>query len=100
MSYYFIANIRIEDEKEYQQYINQVEDVFKRFNGKYLCVDNHPEILEGNWDYSRSVVIEFGTKADFNDWYYSDAYQNILNHRLKAAICDTILVKGLSKNQP
>ena len=97
MSYYFIANIKIHDPKEYQRYINEAEQVFSKFKGKYLAVDNAPELLEGNWDYTRSVIIEFISKADFHDWYNSDDYQRILKHRLKAAECDTILVKGLDE---
>ena len=95
MSYYFIAQIKINDEKEYQKYIDKAGEVFKKYKGKYLAVDNKPELLEGKWDYTRTVLIEFNNREDFNTWYHSPEYQNILKHRLKAATCDTILVKGL-----
>jgi len=95
MSYYFVAQIRINDETEYQQYIDKVDEVFDRFNGVYLSVDNDPQIIEGNWNYTRTVLIRFDSKTDFNNWYNSNAYQKILKHRLKAADCDTILIKGL-----
>lgn len=97
MPYYFVANIRIHDPKEYQLYINEVEQVFSKFKGKYLAVDNDPQLLEGHRDYTRSVIIEFNSKADFDDWYNYDDYQRILKHRLKAAECDTILIKGLDE---
>ncbi|MFX0137771.1 MAG: DUF1330 domain-containing protein [Candidatus Hodarchaeota archaeon] len=95
MNYYFIAQININDKKEYQKYIEVAGDVFKKYNGKYLAVDNNPEILEGEWNYNRSVLINFKSKNDFVDWYYSKEYQEILKYRLAAADCDTILVKGL-----
>ncbi len=95
MSYYFVAQIRIENEIEYQKYIDKAGDVFKKYNGKYLSVDNNPKVLEGNWDYTRTVLIEFKSKDDFEEWYISSDYQKILKHRLKAADCDTILIKGL-----
>ncbi len=95
MSYYFIAQIKINDEIEYQEYINHSDTVFKKYNGQYLAVDDEPEILEGNWGYTRTVLIKFNSKPDFNNWYNSDEYQKILSHRLKAADCDTILIKGL-----
>jgi uncharacterized protein (DUF1330 family) len=94
MIYYFIAQIRIQDEEEYQKYIDKAGDVFKIYNGTYLAVDKSPVVLEGNWDYTRTVLIQFESKKDFDDWYTSDAYQEILKYRLKAADCDTILVKG------
>ncbi len=93
MSYYFIANIKIQDEKEYQKYIEKADEVFSKYKGEYISVDNNPIVLEGNWDYTRTVLIKFTSKEDFDNWYNSSEYQNILKHRLKAAICDTILIK-------
>jgi uncharacterized protein (DUF1330 family) len=95
MSYYFIAQIRIEDETVYQKYIDKAGEVFKSSKGEYLSVDDKPEILEGNWNYTRSVLIRFNELKDFHDWYNSDQYREILQYRLKAAACDTILAKGL-----
>ena len=94
MPHYFIAQIRIKDEKEYQKYIDNAGKIFEKYNGTYLAVDNNPIVLEGRWDYTRIVIIQFNQKNDFESWYYSDDYQKILKHRLKAAACDTILVKG------
>jgi uncharacterized protein (DUF1330 family) len=94
MAYYFIANINIQNEEEYQKYIDKASEIFSKFDGKYLAVDNSPKILEGKWNYTRSVIITFPSKEQFNTWYYSNEYQNILKHRLEGAMCDTILVKG------
>ena len=93
MSAYFIANIRIHDEDEYKKYIAGSESVFRKFKGKYLTVDNSPAVLEGSWNYSRLVLIEFPCKEALNAWYWSDEYQAILKHRLKAADCDTIVAE-------
>lgn len=95
MAVYFIANIKINNSVEYQKYINEAANVFSTYKGKYLVVDNKPRILEGEWNYSRSVVIEFPNENSFNDWYFSKEYQRILKHRLAGAKCDTILVNSL-----
>ena len=94
MSYYFVANIKIKDQAEYKIYLKEVDNVFSKFNGRYLAVDDHPKILEGEWDYTRVVIIEFKTKSDFNRWYNSKEYQAILEYRIKASESDTILIKG------
>ena len=94
MSYYFMANIRIEDIEEYQKYLDQAGQIFSKYNGKYLAIDNQTRVMEGSWDYSRAVLIRFNSEEDFNAWYQSEEYQQILRHRLKAATCDTILIKG------
>jgi uncharacterized protein (DUF1330 family) len=98
MSYYFIAQIRITDPDEYKKYIDKAAEVFRKYNGKYLIVDDKPEILEGTWEYTRTVVIEFKNKREFLAWYNSKEYQEILKLRLGASHCDTILVKGLHKD--
>jgi uncharacterized protein (DUF1330 family) len=91
MSAYFIANILVHDEAEYQKYLERVDEVFQKFNGKYLAVDKAPEVLEGKWEYSRVALIEFPDRESLKAWYYSNEYQEILRHRLHAADCDTII---------
>lgn len=97
MKYYFIAQIEIHDENEYQKYLAQVDEVFNKFNGKYLAVDENPTILEGEWTYSRVILIEFPNENAFKLWYESPEYKAILKYRLNAAKCDTLLVKGLTE---
>jgi uncharacterized protein (DUF1330 family) len=94
MSYYFVTNIKIKDIVEYQKYINRVDEVFSKFKGKYLAIDDKPKIVEGNWEYSRVVIIEFTTEKDFNSWYNSKEYQEILKYRMGASNSDGILIKG------
>lgn len=94
MSYYFMASIRIRDEKEYQLYLDRASDIFARYHGTYLAVDNEAEVMEGEWKYDRSVLIRFESKEDFKAWYDSEDYQEILKYRLRAADCDSILVRG------
>lgn len=94
MSVYFMASIRINSEQDYQLYLDRSEEVFARYKGSYLSVDNNPEVLEGEWKYSRVVLIRFEKQEDFDAWYRSEEYQDILKHRLFAAECDTILIHG------
>lgn len=94
MSVYFIANIEIRDEMEYQKYLARVDGVFAQFEGKYLAVDLNPEVLEGTWDYSRVVLIEFPDRSALLRWYRSEAYQEILKFRLRGARCDSVVIEG------
>lgn len=34
MKYYFVANIKIEDHYEYEKYIEKVDEIFSKYNGK------------------------------------------------------------------
>ncbi|HPN37939.1 MAG TPA: DUF1330 domain-containing protein [Melioribacteraceae bacterium] len=91
---YFVANIKIEDDFEYNKYLDKVDEIFSKFNGKYLVVEDNPKLMEGNRKYNRVVIIQFENEDDFNKWYFSNEYQNILIHRLKGAECSSILVNG------
>jgi uncharacterized protein (DUF1330 family) len=94
MTHYFAAQIRIHDEDEYNKYLDKFDDIFSRYKGEYLAIDESPALLEGEWNYTKSVLIKFNSKEEFEHWYYSEDYQRILKHRLNAADCDTILLEG------
>lgn len=96
MSCYFVARIEIHDPTEYEQYLDACDAVFARFNGRYLAVDPAPIPLEGTPEAGRMVIIEFPDEASFHRWYESDAYQEILTHRLAGAHCTASLVRGKS----
>ena len=95
MTHFFVAQIRINDPVEYGKYLDKFDDIFSKYKGEYLAIDESPTLLEGNWDYTKSVLIKFNNKKDFEDWYYSEDYQKILKHRLNSSRCDTILLEGL-----
>ncbi|WP_319475495.1 DUF1330 domain-containing protein [Marispirochaeta aestuarii] len=94
MSVYFLAQIKIIDDSQYQKYLDKCDEIFSNYKGKYLAVDPRPEIMEGEWNYSRSVLIEFTDKLEFDKWYNSEGYQEILKFRLAGAECDSILITG------
>ncbi len=95
MIHYFVAQIRIHDTIEYDRYLDKFDDIFSKYRGEYLAIDESPTLLEGEWNYTKSVLIKFKSKKDFEDWYYSDEYQKILKYRLNASKCDTLLLKGV-----
>jgi uncharacterized protein (DUF1330 family) len=95
MSCYFSAQIRINDPELYEKYLEHFDDIFSKYRGEYLAIDESPAILEGKWNYTKSVLVRFNNRKEFDDWYYSEEYQHILKYRLKSADCDTLLLDGL-----
>ncbi|HLN56495.1 MAG TPA: DUF1330 domain-containing protein [Bacteroidales bacterium] len=94
MAHYFSAQISIHNQEEYDRYLESFDDIFSRHKGTVLAVDESPTVLEGEWKYTKSVLIKFNTREDFEAWYFSRDYQQIIKYRLNAAKCDTILIEG------
>ena len=95
MSVYIIARFKIHDRSEYDKYSAGFSKVFKKFEGKMLSVDEDPTVLAGDWNDTRSVIIEFPSKESALAWMISDDYQAIAKHRNAGSTVNSILVQGL-----
>jgi uncharacterized protein (DUF1330 family) len=60
-----------------------------------LSFDPKPEVLEGTWHGTQTVVLEFESVEAAREWYYSDAYQEAAKLRQAAADCNGVIVSGL-----
>lgn len=94
MSTYFIANIKIHDPQEYDKYLEGYDDVFEKYRGKVIAVDEGPTVLEGKWPYTRAVMIRFPNEYELKRWYDSPEYQALAKHRRQASEADIIVVHG------
>jgi len=94
MSCYFLAQITTHDPQEYQKYLDGYDEVFTRYQGRVLAVDDSPSLLEGEWRYTRTVLIHFPSEAEARRWYDSPEYQALAQHRWRASSADIILVQG------
>ena len=95
MTVYTIARITIEDRDEYAKYEAGFMDIFQKYDGTLLSVDEAPEVLEGEWSATRSVLISFPTKQAMKDWYNSEEYQALAKHRFAASNGEVLVVAGL-----
>ena len=95
MSVYIIARFNIHDRSEYDKYSAGFLEVFEKFDGKMLSVDEDPMVLAGAWDDTRSVIIEFPSKESALAWLTSDDYQAIAKHRNAGSKANSVLVEGL-----
>ena len=95
MSVYMITRITIHDRAEYDKYADQFMDVFDKFDGKLLSVDEEPQVIGGEWNATRSILIEFPDKPKLFEWLLSPEYKEIGKHRDAGATAETIIVKSL-----
>jgi uncharacterized protein (DUF1330 family) len=69
--------------------------VFRRHPGTLLAADESPQVIEGQWDREKLVLMSFPDEASFRGWAQSPEYQDISKDRLAGADTLVLLVKGL-----
>ena len=94
MSCYFVAQIDILDPEGYGRYLDGFDEVFDRYRGTVLAVDDEAELLEGAWPGTRTVIIEFPDRAELDRWYRSPEYQRLAACRRTAATANIVAVAG------
>lgn len=85
MAAYFMAQLRVHDPDRYEHYLDGFDDVFEPFGGEVVLVDESPTVLEGEWPYTRVVLIRFRDEAALRRWYDSDGYRRLRAIRQAAA---------------
>lgn len=95
MSVYAIALLNIVDRETYGRYEAGFMDIFNRHGGKLLAVEEAPDVKEGEWPYTRTVLIEFPDAAALDAWYHSDDYQALAQHRFASSRGSVAVLRSL-----
>jgi uncharacterized protein (DUF1330 family) len=95
MPVYLVAQIDIHDRAEYEKYEAGFFEVFARFAGELLAVSENPEVVEGEWPHTRTVLIRFPSADEARRWYASPEYQALAQHRFRASRGNAVMVEGL-----
>lgn len=94
MSVYAVALIKIQDRDAYRRYEAGFSPVFAKHRGEILAVEEAPRVIEGDWPYTRTVIIRFPTEDDFQAWYHSPEYQEIAKHRFQGSSAQLAVLTG------
>lgn len=78
---YIVASIAVSDWEEYGKYQAGFLEIFSRYQGELLAVSDEPRVIEGEWPFTRAVVIRFPNEDEARRWYESPEYQAISVHR-------------------
>lgn len=84
MAYYFVANYDVKDAAGYGDYQKAAGASFAGRAFKVLAMDPKNAHLEGASAGHQTVILEFESKAAFDDWYNSPAYQEAIQKRFAA----------------
>jgi uncharacterized protein (DUF1330 family) len=95
MAVYAVVNVRVTDSDRYSEYRDKASDAIARYGGKYLVRGGTVEVLEGEWNPQRLVVLEFESMERFSGWYDSAEYAPLKQLRSEASVTEFVVVEGL-----
>lgn len=91
---YAIFTETINDQAGYDGYVAKALPTIVQRGGKVVVVHDDPDVIEGNWHGSRTVVLEFESVGAAREWYNSPEYQAIVGERHAAAEANAAIVSG------
>jgi len=95
MSVYAIAQLKITDRTAYDRYQAMFMGVMKRFQGRVLAADEKPQVIEGQWERDKVVLLSFPDETAFHEWAESPEYLEISKDRKAGSEAVVLLVKGM-----
>jgi uncharacterized protein (DUF1330 family) len=95
MTVYVLAQLRFTDRSAYDRYQARFMEVFRRFDGYLLAADEHPQVLEGEWQRDKVVLMAFPDADAARAFAESPEYQAISVDRKAGADTLSLLVHGL-----
>ncbi len=93
-SAYLIANIDVTDPAQYEQY-KKLSSIAMKASGAEICTrGGKVDVLEGDWNPARFVMLKFPSVEAAHKFYDSPEYKAAKQARQGAAIMRMIIVEG------
>jgi uncharacterized protein (DUF1330 family) len=94
MTAYVIADIDIHDPEAYREYVALTPATLQPHGGRFVVRGGSCQVVEGDWQPGRVVVIEFPSADDARNWYDSPDYAAAKAIRQRASTGKLLLVEG------
>jgi uncharacterized protein (DUF1330 family) len=95
MPAYIIADVQIHDPKGYEEYRKLVGPALQKYGAKFVARGGKVDVLEGKWNPSRLVILEFDSAEKARQFYHSDEYRPAKAVRQKTSTANFIVVEGV-----
>jgi uncharacterized protein (DUF1330 family) len=97
MPAYVIVETDISDPEQYEQYKAASPGAVEAGGGRFVARGGELAVLEGDWNPSRLVILEFEDLEAAKRWYDSERYQAAKQLREGAAKLRMVAVDGLKQ---
>jgi len=95
MSAYVLVDVHIHDPVTYEAYKKLTPASITAYGGKFIVRGGQTELLEGDRQPGRTVVLEFPDAQRARDWWHSAEYAPAKSLRQQSATTQMILVEGV-----
>lgn len=93
---YLFAELTINDpDVFYNEYMAKVKPVLQEYDAKFLIATDSPEVIEGERVVPRIIFLEFSSVERAREFYYSEAYQDIIDFRFRSSSAHLYILDGL-----
>ncbi|MBV8186763.1 MAG: DUF1330 domain-containing protein [Alphaproteobacteria bacterium] len=96
MPAYVISDVTFRDAAAIAAYRTRAAASIDKYGGRYLARGGTIERLEGDWQPTNLIVVEFPDMARARAWYRSPEYAAALQFRDAALSRNLILVEGMA----
>ena len=96
MKAYVIVDVNSFDTALIEEYRKLTPATLLPFDGKFIVRGGFFEVLEGDWNPKRIVIIEFPSKELAKAWWESDEYAKARSIRQRAAYTKMLVVEGVA----
>jgi uncharacterized protein (DUF1330 family) len=97
MPAYVIVETDIHDPEQYERYKAASPDAVHSGEGRFVVRGGELAVLEGDWNPSRLVILEFPDLEAAQRWYVSEEYEAAKRLREGAANLRMVAVQGLDE---
>ncbi len=95
MAAFIVFDVEIRDMAEYGKFMQAVKPAIEDAGGRYLVRGGAHEVLEGDWEPRRLVVLEFPSMAALEGFYHGPVYQGLKPIRDACSSARLVAVEGV-----
>jgi len=91
---YLVLDFSIDDFAKFKVYIEQIPAFIEKHSGRYIVRGEVPQVVEGDWQPQRLVIIEFPGNTQANAFLQDPDAQPLFAIRHSTTDSKLILVEG------
>lgn len=89
-----IANVRVTDPRQYEEYKKWSSAAMQAHGAEVLARGGATDVLEGDWQPDRVVILKFASMQAARSFYDSAEYKKARAARADAAVMRMVVVEG------